>query len=103
MMRVYFCPSCGRWRMVSNHLEAECLDCDTPLLLSDIPFGQWVKLDYPMRDQVAAVFLEQKEHSPEEKEQHTLANIRARKAMEGLLGEPVPSNQPEHEDTGYDY
>ena len=102
MMRIYFCPSCGRWRMVSNRLKADCLDCGSALLLSDIPFEQWVKLDYESRGQVAEAYLGEI-RAAEGTEPIASANVRARAVMEGLLGEPVPSNQPEHEDTGYDY
>lgn len=103
MMRIYFCPSCGRWRIVSNRLQADCLDCGSALLLSDIPFEQWVKLDYDGRSQVAGVYLKQIPTEALKQERIVSANIHARRAMEGLLGEPVLSNQPEHEDTGYDY
>ena len=98
MMRIYFCPSCGRWRMVSNRLKADCLDCGSALLLSDIPFEQWVKLDYEDRGRVADAYLRQVQAKS-----LPAANVGARALMEKLLGEPVLSNQPEREDTGYDY
>ena len=103
MMRVYFCPSCKRWRMVSNRLKAECLDCDGSLLLSDIPFEQWVKLEYPARDEVTAAFLGQIGDDYSDKNRQMTANIFDRETMEGILGEPVSSNLPKNEDTGYDY
>ena len=89
--------------MVSNRLKADCLDCGTGLLLSDIPFEQWVKLDYGRRGQVAGAYLQQVRMTAVREERIVSASVRARKVMEGLLGEPVPSNQPDHEDTGYDY
>ena len=103
MMRIYFCPSCKCWRIVSNRLEAECLDCGSKLLLSDIPFEKWVELDYDNRDRIAQVYLGNPAMTASSVRQSTLADVRARMAMEGILGESVPSNQPERVDTGYDY
>ncbi|MCI8465202.1 MAG: DNA-directed RNA polymerase subunit M [Lachnospiraceae bacterium] len=53
MIRVFICPECGRTRMVSKLLKADCHCCGAAMNLCDIPYSRWVELDAEERKQIS--------------------------------------------------
>ncbi len=52
MIRVFICPHCGKVRVVSKFLEAQCYDCGTAMETCRIPYVDWVELGEAEREQI---------------------------------------------------
>ena len=52
MIRVFVCPDCGKVRVVSKFLEAECYQCGTPMTVCSTPYVESVDLSEEEREQV---------------------------------------------------
>ncbi|MCI8551189.1 MAG: DNA-directed RNA polymerase subunit M [Lachnospiraceae bacterium] len=53
MIRVFICPECGKTRMVSKLLKAECHCCGAAMCSCEIPYSEWVELDSGEREQIS--------------------------------------------------
>ena len=106
MMRIFFCPNCHTYRIVSDRLEAECIRCADNLYISDIPFEMFVDLNQDQRQEVCEKYLQEAEAKkiPVGRSRITRdISKKARLEMEKMLGKEVPSNYYDLLDTGYDY
>lgn len=52
MMRVFICPRCGRERVVSKFLQAECYRCGVSMFPCHLSYLEWVELDEKEREDV---------------------------------------------------
>ncbi len=52
MIRVFICPDCGRVRVASKFLEAECYQCGTPMAVCSPPYVEWVDLSEEERERI---------------------------------------------------
>lgn len=66
MIRVFICPECGRARLVSKLLRADCHSCGAAMCLSDVPYSKWVELDAGEREEIS-----KRLHSGRNKQKHT--------------------------------
>ena len=53
MIRVFVCPECGKIRVVSKFLKADCYQCGTPMEVCDISYMEWVELSPEEREKAA--------------------------------------------------
>lgn len=62
MIRVFVCPECGKTRVVSKFLKADCYQCGTAMEICDIPYTEWVELTPEKREQAAEAYRIQKKN-----------------------------------------
>ncbi len=106
MMRIFFCPNCHTYRIVSDRLTAKCVRCDEPLYISDIPFEIFVDLDMEQRQKICDDYLQEVGGKAVTKGRSRITRDVSRKVREKMgqmLGKEVPSNYYDLLDTGYDY
>lgn len=53
MIRVFICPECGKTRLVSKLLRADCRRCGAAMRPCDIPYSKWVELSEEEREAVS--------------------------------------------------
>ena len=56
MIRVFVCPECGKTRVVSKFLKADCYQCGTPMEVCGIPYTEWVELRLEDREKAAETY-----------------------------------------------
>lgn len=44
MLRIYICPQCYNFRMVSRKPDAICFHCGTSLVKSDLEYAQYMQM-----------------------------------------------------------
>lgn len=44
MLRIYICPQCYNFRMVSRKPDAICFHCGAPLVRSDVEYSQYMEM-----------------------------------------------------------
>ena len=52
MIRVFICPDCGKVRVVSKYLDAECYACGRPMIVCPVPYVEWVDLSEAEREKI---------------------------------------------------
>ena len=52
MIRVFICPACGKIRVVSKFLQADCYDCGTEMVICQVPYVDWVELTEEERENI---------------------------------------------------
>ncbi len=68
MIRVFVCPECGRTRLVSKLLKADCHGCGAAMCLCDIPYSKWVELGAGERNEISKSFLRLETEKQKEKQ-----------------------------------
>lgn len=53
MIRVFVCPECGKTRVVSKFLKAECYQCGAQMQVCDVPYTVWVEMSQEERKQIS--------------------------------------------------
>ncbi|MCD2493076.1 DNA-directed RNA polymerase subunit M [Lacrimispora sp. NSJ-141] len=53
MIRVFICPECGKARVVSKFLKANCYHCGTAMKICDVPYTKWVEMDPEDRERLS--------------------------------------------------
>lgn len=53
MIRIFVCPQCGKTRVVSKFLKAECYQCGAQMKPMDISYTDWVELPEKEREVLA--------------------------------------------------
>ena len=51
MLRIYICPKCYNFRMVSRRPDAVCLHCGTVLDICDINYGEYINMTEKKRNE----------------------------------------------------
>lgn len=51
MLKIYICPECYNYRMVSRKPDAICLHCGTKLEKCDFEYGAYMKMTENERDE----------------------------------------------------
>ncbi len=57
MLRIYICPQCYNFRMVSRKPDAICFHCGTPLVKSDVEYSQYMEMTEVERNQCKEKFI----------------------------------------------
>lgn len=57
MLRIYICPQCYNFRMVSRKPDAVCFHCGAPLVKSDVEYSQYMKMTEEERNQCKENFI----------------------------------------------
>ncbi len=53
MIRVFVCPECGKTRVVSKFLRAQCYQCGAEMCPCETPYVEWVELATEERERIA--------------------------------------------------
>ena len=59
MIRVFVCLECGKIRIVSKFLKAECYQCGAQMKPCGIPYTEWVEMSREEREQISEKFRNQ--------------------------------------------
>lgn len=60
MMKVYLCPECGVFRIVSRRKQVECLNCGAVMAPAKLDFLEYTELSPGEREAYAAKWLEER-------------------------------------------
>ena len=58
VIRIFICPGCGRTRLVSKFLKAECPICGTSMDTLAVTYEAWVELSEEERKQISEEWLQ---------------------------------------------
>lgn len=56
MIRIFICPECGKIRLVSKFLAAECYQCGAEMKACEIPYTEWVEMEPEERERVSETY-----------------------------------------------
>jgi hypothetical protein len=57
MLRIYICPQCYNFRMVSRKPDAICFHCGSPLVRSDVEYSQYMDMTEAQRIEIKEKFI----------------------------------------------
>lgn len=57
MLRIYICPQCYNFRMVSRKPDAICFHCGAPLVKCDIEYSQYMVMTEEERNDYKGKFI----------------------------------------------
>ncbi len=57
MLRIYICPQCYNFRMVSRKPDAICFHCGAPLVRSDVEYSQYMEMTEEERKECKEKFI----------------------------------------------
>ena len=57
MLRIYICPQCYNFRMVSRKPDAICFHCGAPLVKSDVEYSQYMEMTEEERNEYKEKFI----------------------------------------------
>ncbi len=57
MLKIYICPTCYNFRMVSRKPDAICFHCGTDLILTDIDYTDYINMTEEKRNAYKESFM----------------------------------------------